>query len=442
MPAARAEIVRLDVVVTDADGKLVRDLQREDFRILEDGKPQAITQFLVVTRSPAAPGRPCRAEAPRQRSPRRRRNRSDRLPQNRPPGRGGYVAIFVDDLHIAAGPPGPHEGGPAPLRRRVPRARRPRRHRHEQRAGRGPGAHPRPRRPRRRDRRPRVRQAIVAPARGSQMTPAQAELVLRGDPSALQIATRLMVDEPGSVLGPAPAGGAGGGRRRSTPRASSMRRTGRPRRWSSARPAASSPRSCASPRSPSPRSTTSSAAWPRCPAARSACSSRTVSSSGWARATSRPATCARSSTPPRARGRSSTRSTRAGSPRAAVTPARPALRPPRACASAWTGSPRRSYARRSRAWRTTRAGSWCGGRTSSPRACRGCWKTTTPTTSWRTSRSTRSATASSGRSRCGSRVAPGSWCARAGATSPPTIASATGPSGPLCDRRPARPSRP
>ena len=60
-PGVRAEIVRLDVVVTDADGKLVRDLQREDFQLLEDGKPQA--DHAIPRREAArlrgARGRPC-----------------------------------------------------------------------------------------------------------------------------------------------------------------------------------------------------------------------------------------------------------------------------------------------------------------------------------------------------------------------------------------------
>ncbi len=100
---ARAEIVRLDVVVTDADGKLVRDLRREDFRILEDGKPQAITQFLVVTRSPAAPvAAPAVAEAPSTAKPAAPAEPVGPAPAESPAGPGRYVAIFVDDLHIAA----------------------------------------------------------------------------------------------------------------------------------------------------------------------------------------------------------------------------------------------------------------------------------------------------------------------------------------------------
>ncbi|HXY42149.1 MAG TPA: hypothetical protein VEQ10_20910, partial [Vicinamibacteria bacterium] len=66
VPETRAEVVRLDVVVTERDGKLVRELTREDFHLLEDGKPQPLTNFLAVTRAahtaqvptPAAPAQP------------------------------------------------------------------------------------------------------------------------------------------------------------------------------------------------------------------------------------------------------------------------------------------------------------------------------------------------------------------------------------------------
>src|SRR5713101_6392428 len=39
----RVDYVEVDVVVTDRQGKLVRDLKKEDFQVLEDGKSQAVT---------------------------------------------------------------------------------------------------------------------------------------------------------------------------------------------------------------------------------------------------------------------------------------------------------------------------------------------------------------------------------------------------------------
>ena len=42
------DYVELDAVVTDRDGKFVRDLTKEDFEVLEDGKPQNVTAFTLV----------------------------------------------------------------------------------------------------------------------------------------------------------------------------------------------------------------------------------------------------------------------------------------------------------------------------------------------------------------------------------------------------------
>ena len=195
VPETRAEVVRLDVVVTERDGRLVRDLAREDFQVLEDGKPQPLTNFLAVMR-------PLRAATP------------TAVPPEPPASPGRSVVIFVDDLHIA---PGHLDRTKVALHGLVAECLGP-----DDRValvtGSGPGGvqeltldhaalaatidHL------------AVRQAAVAPARGSQMTPVQAELILRGDQSALQLATRLMKDEPGSVVsgqGPQAAVEAAGG---------------------------------------------------------------------------------------------------------------------------------------------------------------------------------------------------------------------------------------
>jgi VWFA-related protein len=47
-------LVLVDVVATQRDGNLARDLKREDFEILEDGKPQQVRQFQVVDLEVAA----------------------------------------------------------------------------------------------------------------------------------------------------------------------------------------------------------------------------------------------------------------------------------------------------------------------------------------------------------------------------------------------------
>jgi VWFA-related protein len=44
----RVDYVEVDVVVTDRDGNLVRDLKKEDFQVLEDGKAQSISTFTLV----------------------------------------------------------------------------------------------------------------------------------------------------------------------------------------------------------------------------------------------------------------------------------------------------------------------------------------------------------------------------------------------------------
>ncbi|HQR35679.1 MAG TPA: hypothetical protein PLK30_23270, partial [Blastocatellia bacterium] len=51
----RTDLVQIDVAVKDQKGNLIRDLKREDFEVLEDGKSQQITHFAIGTSSkPAA----------------------------------------------------------------------------------------------------------------------------------------------------------------------------------------------------------------------------------------------------------------------------------------------------------------------------------------------------------------------------------------------------
>src|SRR5262245_51021615 len=67
VPAQGVPPVAPDVVVTDAQGSLVRDLTRDDFEVLEDGKAQRVSQFLVAQRAPtpaAAPVTPAEAASP------------------------------------------------------------------------------------------------------------------------------------------------------------------------------------------------------------------------------------------------------------------------------------------------------------------------------------------------------------------------------------------
>ncbi|MEW6732304.1 MAG: VWA domain-containing protein [Acidobacteriota bacterium] len=46
------ELVQIDVVVTDKDGRLISDLKAEDFELFESGKKQPITNFSYISRNP------------------------------------------------------------------------------------------------------------------------------------------------------------------------------------------------------------------------------------------------------------------------------------------------------------------------------------------------------------------------------------------------------
>jgi VWFA-related protein len=87
VPPAEAALVRLDVVVTDPEGRVVGDLTERDFDVREDGKPQSIHYFLVAGRSGArlAPG--ARAEAPPEAAA--------------VAGPGRHIVIVFDDLHVS-----------------------------------------------------------------------------------------------------------------------------------------------------------------------------------------------------------------------------------------------------------------------------------------------------------------------------------------------------
>jgi VWFA-related protein len=92
-PTFRADInfVRVDVIVTDKQGKPVHDLRQEDFEVTEDGKPQAIQTFKLVNigESTVAGGEP----------PREIRDVSDEQAEAaREDAR--LFAIFLDDYHV------------------------------------------------------------------------------------------------------------------------------------------------------------------------------------------------------------------------------------------------------------------------------------------------------------------------------------------------------
>src|SRR4026209_963587 len=91
-------LVQVDAVVTDSKGKPVTDLKIDDFEILQDGKPQVITNFSFVDVKSAAAA-PARGEIPQ---------RGRGLPTPAAPQRGlrpqqirRTIAIVVDDLGIS-----------------------------------------------------------------------------------------------------------------------------------------------------------------------------------------------------------------------------------------------------------------------------------------------------------------------------------------------------
>jgi VWFA-related protein len=95
LPAVRAEIVRLDAVVTAKDGLPVDDLVATDFEVLEDGKAQTPSYFAVVRRP-----KPLAEPAPT--------GTQDALPAGPPaamvdPNRKRRFVLVVDDLSTAPG---------------------------------------------------------------------------------------------------------------------------------------------------------------------------------------------------------------------------------------------------------------------------------------------------------------------------------------------------
>jgi hypothetical protein len=60
----RVDYVEVDAVVTDRQGRIVRDLKKEDFQVLEDGKSQTITNFTMVDIPVDKENRPLFAASP------------------------------------------------------------------------------------------------------------------------------------------------------------------------------------------------------------------------------------------------------------------------------------------------------------------------------------------------------------------------------------------
>ncbi|MCW5970309.1 MAG: VWA domain-containing protein [Blastocatellales bacterium] len=90
------ELVQIDFVVTNREGKLVGGLGREDFELLEDGRPQQISHFAVGTASrPAA-----WITTPARRTPSANNPGSNSAPVP-VEVRGRHIVLLVDDFHLA-----------------------------------------------------------------------------------------------------------------------------------------------------------------------------------------------------------------------------------------------------------------------------------------------------------------------------------------------------
>lgn len=89
----RVDYVEVDAVVTDRQGRIVRDLTKEDFQVLEDGKSQAITAFTMVDIPVDTDTRPLFATAPIEPD----------VKTNEKPFDGRVYVMVIDDLHTRFG---------------------------------------------------------------------------------------------------------------------------------------------------------------------------------------------------------------------------------------------------------------------------------------------------------------------------------------------------
>src|ERR1051325_6254304 len=92
-----ANLVQLDVVVTDKNGQQVTDLQPSDFDILEDARPQQITHFSYINAEPALAPTPAPTPRDKNAPP-----PAPVPPRNlRPDEVRRTIALVVDDLSLS-----------------------------------------------------------------------------------------------------------------------------------------------------------------------------------------------------------------------------------------------------------------------------------------------------------------------------------------------------
>src|SRR5436309_10532217 len=82
-------VVNLDVYVTDKKGQPVTGLKKEDFQVLEDGRPVEISNFFAESRG-TEPAAPAASGGPGQSAP------------ERPVSQRLRLVVFVDDVNLTA----------------------------------------------------------------------------------------------------------------------------------------------------------------------------------------------------------------------------------------------------------------------------------------------------------------------------------------------------
>jgi len=89
----RVDYVEVDVVVTDRQGNLVKDLKKDDFQVLEDGKAQTVSLFTQVDIPIERADRPLYTSTPIEPDVR----------TNEKPFDGRVYVLVIDDLHTNFG---------------------------------------------------------------------------------------------------------------------------------------------------------------------------------------------------------------------------------------------------------------------------------------------------------------------------------------------------
>src|SRR5580765_4886355 len=89
----QVDYVEVDIVVTDKQGKHVRDLKKEDFQVLEDGKAQTISAFTMVDIPVERADRPLFAASPIEPD----------VKTNETPFDGRVYVMVIDDMHTRFG---------------------------------------------------------------------------------------------------------------------------------------------------------------------------------------------------------------------------------------------------------------------------------------------------------------------------------------------------